>query len=143
MQEKEEYSGEELYNLLAELINRKKNRGVLDCIRGGYGVLRYLTYVQDNVNPGILIKQLHVVPGRMTDILTGLEAKGFVTRTRSDQDRRKVFVSITDAGRDEACRKREYLKGEYQEVFEMLGKKDMEELVRLLKIVLSSPEEEK
>ena len=61
----EEYLGEELYNLLAELLNRKLNRTVLDSIRGEYGVLRYLLYVKDKVSAGVLTGQLHVVPGKM------------------------------------------------------------------------------
>ena len=86
----EENLGEELYNLLAELLNRKINRTVQDSIRGEYGVLRYLMYVQDNVSAGILTEQLHVVPGRMTDILKSLEAKGFIRRHRDEEDKRKL-----------------------------------------------------
>ena len=41
--------GEELYNLLAKLLNSKMNRTVLDSIRGEYGVLRYLMFVEDGV----------------------------------------------------------------------------------------------
>ncbi|MBQ1393708.1 MAG: hypothetical protein IIY81_09335, partial [Lachnospiraceae bacterium] len=62
---REENLGEELYNLLAEVLNRKENRVVLDSIRGEYGVLRYLMYVEDQVSARELTEQLHVVPGRM------------------------------------------------------------------------------
>ena len=72
---REENLGEELYSLLAEVLNRKENRVVLDSIRGEYGVLRYLMYVEDQVSAGELTTQLHVVPGRMTDILNSLENK--------------------------------------------------------------------
>ena len=98
----EERLGVELYNLLAELLNRKINRTVLDSIRGEYGVLRYLAYVEDNVSAGVLTEQLHVVPGRMTDILKSLESKGLIKRYRSQEDKRKVKVCITDEGREEA-----------------------------------------
>ena len=43
---KEEDLGDELYNLLAEFLNRRINRTVQDSIRGEYGVLRYLKYIQ-------------------------------------------------------------------------------------------------
>ena len=49
----EENLGESLYNLLAELLNSKQNRKVLDSIRGEYGVLRYLSYVEDRVSAGM------------------------------------------------------------------------------------------
>ena len=137
MDKNDENLGEELYNLLAELLNRKMNRTVLDSIRGEYGVLRYLLYVQDKTSPGVLTEQLHVVPGRMTDILNSLESRGFIKRQKSDEDRRRVVVCITESGRDEAFQKMEYIRNEYQGLFKILGQKDTEELIRLLRIVLS------
>ncbi|WP_294395563.1 MarR family winged helix-turn-helix transcriptional regulator [uncultured Clostridium sp.] len=129
--------GEELYSVLAELLNRKINRTVQDSIRGEYGVLRYLMYVEDNVTAGTLTEQLHVVPGRMTDILKSLENKGFIIRCRDEEDKRRVNVCITEKGRIEAEEKRNYITDEYQDLFQILGEKDTIELIRLLKIVLS------
>jgi DNA-binding MarR family transcriptional regulator len=37
--------------------------------------------------------------GTLTGILDRLEIKGFVTRTRSTEDRRKIYLDITPAGR--------------------------------------------
>lgn len=129
--------GDELYDLLAEFLNRRINRTVQDSIRGEYGVLRYLKFVQDNVTAGMLSDQLHVVPGRMTDILNSLENKGFIKRYRDDKDKRRVYVSITDTGRSEAEERRQYIGDEYRGLFKILSKEDTKELIRLLKIVLS------
>ncbi|HCW53258.1 MAG TPA: MarR family transcriptional regulator [Clostridium sp.] len=129
--------GDELYDLLAEFLNRRINRTVQDSIRGEYGVLRYLKFIQDNVTAGMLSEQLHVVPGRMTDILKSLENKGFIIRCRDEEDKRRVYVSITDIGRSEAEEKRKYIENEYKGLFEILSKEDTKELIRLLKIVLS------
>lgn len=129
--------GEELYNLLAELINRRMNRMVQDSLRGEYGVLRYLLFVEDKVNAGVLTEQLHVVPGRMTDILNSLESKGFIVRHRDEEDKRRVNVCITEKGKAEAVEKRKQIHREYQGMLKMLGKEDTEELIRLLKTVLS------
>ncbi len=131
--------GEELYNLLAELLNSKMNRTVLDSIRGEYGVLRYLCYIEDHVHAGKLTEQLHVVPGRMTDILNSLEAKGLIQRVRGESDRRHVNVCITAEGREHAVQMRQMISKEYEGMFQILGRKDIEELIRLLKIVLSYP----
>lgn len=136
----EEYLGEELYNLLAELLNSKMNRTVLDSIRGEYGVLRYLYYIQDHVHAGTLTQQLHVVPGRMTDILNSLEAKGWIRRDKDEEDRRRVNVCITETGKAQAVGMREMIHKEYEGMYQILGKKDTEELIRLLKIVLAYPQ---
>lgn len=42
----------------------------------------------------------------MTRLIDGLERRGWVTRIRSDEDRRKVEVELTAAGREEAVRLR-------------------------------------
>ncbi len=131
--------GEELYSLLAEVLNRKENRVVLDSIRGEYGVLRYLMYVEDQVSAGELTTQLHVVPGRMTDILNSLENKGCITRKKDEEDLRRLKVCITEKGREEESKKRKSIREEYQGMYEILGEKDTQELIRLLKIVLTYP----
>ena len=136
---REENLGEELYRLLAEVLNRKENRVVLDSIRGEYGVLRYLMYVEDQVSAGELTTQLHVVPGRMTDILNSLENKGCITRKKDEEDLRRLKVCITEKGREEESKKRKSIREEYQGMYEILGEKDTQELIRLLKIVLTYP----
>ena len=135
--ENEENLGEELYSLLAELLNCKMNRTVLDSIRGEYGVLRYLMLAQNKVSAGVLTEQLHVVPGRMTDILNSLESKGLIRRYRDEEDKRRVNVCITDKGKKDAQEKRSYISREYHGMYQILGKENTEELIRLLKIVLA------
>lgn len=137
MSEEKSNLGEELYSLLAELLNRRMNRAVQDSIRGEYGALHYLTYIQNAVTAGTLTQQLHVVPGRMTDILSSLEHKGLIERRRCEKDRRKVLVYITARGRRVARQKREAIAEEYSGLLQQLGREDTEELIRLLKIVLA------
>ena len=85
----------------------------------------------------MLAHQLHVVPGRMADILNSLEHKGFIVRHRDEADKRKVKVCITEEGRAESQEKRKQISREYEGMFQILGKEDTEELIRLLKVVLS------
>ena len=42
---------------------------------------------------------LYLDSGTLTPLLKKMEAKGFLTRTRSAQDERRVEVALTDAGR--------------------------------------------
>lgn len=127
---------EELYGVLADLLNRKNNIAVLDSIRGEYGVLNCLVE-EGGMSAGELGRRLHVVPGRMTDILKSLEGKGLVQRQRDEEDRRIVRVTLTEEGRQASLEKREEIHKEYEGLFHLLGEKDVEELIRLLKIVLS------
>lgn len=137
MENRGEYLGEELYNLLAEFLNSPSNRHFMDSIRGEYGVLRYLLQGKEDITAGYLGEKLQVVPGRMTDILTALESKGFIERRRNEKDRRVVNVFITDKGREEAERKRQAIHEDYKGLIEILGVDDARELMRLLKILLT------
>lgn len=129
--------GEELYNVLAHVLNTPGNRKFLDSIRGEYGVLRYLITHENPVNAGVLKEKLHVVPGRMTDILTALESKGFIERKKDDFDKRVVNVFITKDGCEEARRKREMIHKDYAGLFEVYSPEEAKELIRLLKILLT------
>lgn len=128
---------EQLYGVLADLLIRKNNIAVLDSIRGEYGVLNCLCDLEEGASAGELCKRLHVVPGRMADILKSLEQKELILRVRMKDDRRVVKAHITDKGRQVSIEKREEISREYEGLFKILGEKDVKELIRLLKIVLS------
>ena len=135
---KSENLPEELYGVLADLLNRKNNIEVLNSIRGEYGVLNYLCDSdEDGVSAGDLGKALHVVPGRMADILKSLEQKELIVRLRNDPDRRVVKAKVTEKGRQVSLEKRREIRDDYQGLFKILGENDVRELIRLLRIVLS------
>lgn len=128
--------GEELYNVLAQVLNRPGNRKFLDSIRGEYGVLWYLLKHENPVTAGDLKEKLHVVPGRMTDILNSLEKKNLILRERDEADKRVVNVYITQNGIVEAGKRREQIHGEYAGLFELMGYDEAKELIRMLRILL-------
>jgi DNA-binding MarR family transcriptional regulator len=127
----------ELYGVLGELLNRKSYLAVFDSIRGEYGVLNCLCDLEDGASAGELCKRLHVVPGRMADILKRLEQKELIYRIRMEDDRRVVKVHITDKGRQVSREKREEISREYEGLFDLLGEDDVRELIRLLRLLLS------
>ena len=136
MTEKEKLP-EELYGVLADLLNRKSNIAILDSIRGEYGVLNCLCELDEGASAGELCRRLHVVPGRMADILKRLEEKELIVRSRDDTDRRVVKACITAKGRQVSNEKRMLIREEYKGLFDKLGENDTRELIRLLKIVLA------
>ena len=71
----------------------------------------------------------------MANVLRSLEEKGLVTRKHSQADRRRVTVSLTEAGRAEDKRH----KAEFEELasafLAQLGEKDTREMLRILRRV--------
>lgn len=55
---------------------------------------------QDPQSVGDLGKRLYLDSGTLTPVLKRMEKAGLVTRTRDDQDQRRVLVALTDKGRD-------------------------------------------
>ena len=93
--------------------------------------------LEEGASAGELCRRLHVVPGRMADILKRLEEKELIVRSRNETDRRVVRAQITDKGRQVSGEKRKLIREEYRGLFEKLGENDVRELIRLLRIVLA------
>ncbi|MCM2577938.1 MarR family winged helix-turn-helix transcriptional regulator [Streptomyces meridianus] len=53
----------------------------------------------DAASPSAIAAELDIAPASVTGRLTGLERRGFVRRTPSPDDRRRVDVELTDSGR--------------------------------------------
>ena len=98
---------------------------------------------EEGASAGELGKRLHVVPGRIADILNSLEQKELIVRERSETDRRVVNAKITEKGRQVSIEKRTEIHNDYKGLFKILGEDDVRELIRLLKIVLSYYPDEK
>jgi len=73
-----------------------------DCDAGDYDVLAALrrSGPPHKRTPTELSRTVLVSTATMTERLTRLEQRGLVLRTRSESDRRSVFVELTTAGRD-------------------------------------------
>ena len=54
----------------------------------------------DGESPGEIARSMHLSQATITGILDRLEKRGLVERTRSREDRRRVFIALTDAGVD-------------------------------------------
>ncbi|MGT2895767.1 fatty acid biosynthesis transcriptional regulator FabT [Streptococcus entericus] len=55
--------------------------------------------INKDVTPSDIAKELLLTLGTVTTSLNKLEAKGYITRTRSLTDRRVVYISLTSKGR--------------------------------------------
>jgi DNA-binding MarR family transcriptional regulator len=67
----------------------------------GPQLITLLTIEKHNpVTAGTLAALIHLSPSTMIGILDRLEAKSLVQRTRGSKDRRLVYVTLTDAGRN-------------------------------------------
>jgi DNA-binding MarR family transcriptional regulator len=75
-----------------------------------YGLLELLAD-QYSARVQELAAHAGITPSTATRILDALERRGVVQRTRSDEDRRAVAVSLTDLGRQLVHAEQEWLRG--------------------------------
>ena len=75
-----------------------------------YGLLELLVDRQ-SARVQELAAHAGITPSTATRILDALQRRGVVERTRSDEDRRAVAVSLTEAGRQVVRAEQEWLRG--------------------------------
>ena len=85
-----------------------------------------------------LQKLLNLKPSSMSEILTKLETKGDIIRTRDSMDRRKVVLRITENGRAKDKRLQEQLNNQGKpKAFDVLTPDEKESLQSILNKLLS------
>ena len=124
--------GEQLYNVLFQIVGNKKNVSLIESLRGENAVLTYLVHHSTEIHPSELAEKLSLVPGRMTDILNTLEKKGMIRREKDPEDRRRVLVMITPKGIRNVTERREQIRMQYSGLYEALGLEDTIKLIELL-----------
>lgn len=93
---------------------------------------------KDHPTMGEMAEALGVTPGAVTQMVSRLEKKGFVTRAKAAQDKRQTTISLTEKGRSLCAEHIAYDRREHQEISEMLGEfsdQDLEKFIRYEQIM--------
>lgn len=95
-----------LYACSKEIVRRyKPYLDELDLTYTQYITMMVL-WEEDEINVKELGRKLYLDSGTLTPLLKKLEAKGYITRSRSKEDERNLVVKITGSGktlREKAC----------------------------------------
>ena len=100
------------------------------------GEMRILSFLSkcdtNNVLPTNLVKELNMSSPRISSALKNLEKKGFINREFSTTDRRKVYVNITNTGKQYVFKKTSEIYNLFYAMFKELGIDDTKELIRII-----------
>lgn len=80
----------------------------------------------------VVAKKLGITAGSLTTSVNGLVNKKYVKRKRNDQDRRVVFLQLTDKGKSAYDHHREYHRQMTDAVVNRLDEKEMQVLLKTL-----------
>lgn len=122
---------EELVRLLDEYPREARDNRFSSTLRGEMAVMRLLHNSRQKMTAGELSSRLDMTTSRVAAVLGSLEKKGLLERENDEVDRRRVLVSLTQAG-DALCEKRrQHFMKKISMLLSMLGD-DAPEFVRLL-----------
>ena len=76
---------------------------------------------------------MQVSSARIASTLNSLEKKGLIKRSKSEEDKRKIVISITTNGITKIEEHQEKVKRYVEHLVETLGEKDSLEFIRIVK----------
>lgn len=83
-------------------------------------------------NMSEIAHRLHVTVSTLTINMNGLEKKGYIRRERSAEDKRVVYVTLTDKGRKAFYHHRDFHKSMIKAIVKDLNDQELEILYRCL-----------
>ena len=116
----------ELYCLSEHLVCHGED-GMLLCLWGQEGPLL----------SGELMEKMGLTTGRVANLLRQMENKGLVRRWQDREDRRRVYVGLTDEGCARAEARYAEMTESHRKVLEALGEEKALEVLRVIEEYLS------
>lgn len=108
-----------------------------DGLSGMFFVLKVLADAQADLSAGDVAEILGVTTARTAVVLSTLEKKGFITKSKSSEDARKTIVRITEEGAIALEARRIQLFAMVDQLLGKLSKGEVKELHKILQKLLS------
>ncbi|MFI3209266.1 MAG: MarR family transcriptional regulator [Eubacteriales bacterium] len=87
---------------------------------------------EEGNNMSTIAKKLNITVGSLTTAMNGLVNKKYVTRERSEVDRRVVYIQLTDKGKKAFRHHAQFHEKMTEAVIERLEKEELEVLIKSL-----------
>lgn len=100
--------------------------------RGAGYVLSYLYYNGNKVLPSELGKMMNVTTPRVTAILNNLEAQDLIIRSISPEDRRNIYITLSNKGYKVVKERLLRQRKDIQLLVEHLNEEDVHAFIRVL-----------
>ena len=99
---------------------------------GQLHVLELLLQQSEPMKPSDLIQHLSTTPAAITTLLDRMERNELIVRSRDDNDRRIVWISVSEKGMSEAIRGKEIRSGMIEQSLDRISIHNQQLLVYLL-----------
>lgn len=126
-------------NKLLAIFDELYSRGIFDIFssrnQSDYKILNYLL-TDNNTNPSIIADKLNLTRANVAASLKILESKEYITRTINFNNRRQIFVSLTEQGRNYVNICNTQLELLVSGWFNLLSQNEIDELFKITKKAL-------
>ncbi len=122
---------EELMEKFRSCAPKKFFSSVEEAERGIGFILVFLYRSDGEVIAGDIAREMNVTTARVAALLKKMEKNGLITRECSSKDGRRTVVKITGKGTAAVIRKRAELLKRTELLIEKVGKKDLEDFIRI------------
>ena len=106
---------------LTENIALKLTQIIRELAQGEYCVLLFLDSCEEDSTAVEIADKVSLTRPRITQIVSSLESRGLVERSKDEYDHRKVNIHITDAGHESVRLQHEIAVSEHARFIEFLG----------------------
>ena len=100
----------------------------------GQGRILHILDYQQSVSQKDLQTMLDIKSGSISELLSKLEREGLIRREKDEKDRRRVIVTMTEAGRAHA--QQFHAQNQEKDRFAVLNREQREQLKELLELLL-------
>jgi DNA-binding MarR family transcriptional regulator len=87
----------------------------------------------DGIKLGSLSQALNLAPPTVTPMINSLEENGFIERVGSKEDRRVVYIRLTQMGQSFLDEKENHFKSNINKLVNYLGEEDAKTFIRIVR----------
>lgn len=121
---------------MQNMVQSKKgnlHKNMRNSMQGETFILHYISDNGGKVIPSAISHDMDISSARIAAALNSLEGKGYITRCIDKNDRRKIVVELTEAGKKQEEEKKKCIMETTAGMLKYLGEEDAKHFVRILK----------
>ncbi|MDK2966150.1 MarR family transcriptional regulator [Lacrimispora sp.] len=123
----------EYIQVMHQMRNKSGQKKIHDSMHGEHFILFYISMRKGGIIPSEISNEMGITSARIAAVLNSLEAKGLITRRIDTEDRRRILVDLTEAGREYVNEHRNTIMKITINMLQYLGEEDSTELIRIMK----------
>lgn len=131
---------EQLNDVILQRLLRKSGHFMAHRSRHGESRFYILALLEKNegINQKELAELLDIKSGSLSEILSKMEAKGFISRIQDEEDRRNMKVQLSESGKEILSEMRAKKEEEREKMFSSLSEEEKEQMIQSLEKLVNS-----